>query len=78
MVADKDDLRPARLGLPTNRASCRLPDHAGLVDDEHVAAADHAWSLSQPRDHDAEGAAPDAGTSSKPAGRLPDSAAPWT
>ena len=42
MVAYKDDLRPARLGLANEAGELAAPDHARLVDHEHVAAADRA------------------------------------
>jgi hypothetical protein len=42
MVAYKDDLRPARLGLANEAGELAAPDHARLVDHEHVAAAECA------------------------------------
>ena len=42
MVAYKDDLRPAHLGLANETGELARADHAGLVDHEHVAAADRA------------------------------------
>ncbi len=45
---------PRASASPTKRASSAAPDHAGLVDHEHVAAADEpGGGSSQPRDHDA-------------------------
>ncbi|MNT84100.1 hypothetical protein D3C72_2240720 [compost metagenome] len=42
MVADENDLRAALLGLSDEAGELAAPHHAGLVDDEYVAAADRA------------------------------------
>jgi hypothetical protein len=81
MVAYKDDLRPARLGLANEPGELAAPDHARLVDHEHVAAAECMRSprgFSQPRDHDARVRLWMPEDSSKPSAAFPDKAAPWT
>lgn len=42
MIANKDDLGVARLGLVDEPGELAAPDRARLVDDEHVAAAECA------------------------------------
>ncbi len=78
VIADKHNLCAALFRLSDKPGKLAAPDHAGLVDDEHVTSADQIPAMVPTVDQDASVRLSMPELSSSPSAAFPLSAAPWT